>query len=94
MIENNVALRLGGGETLASAGKKQLKSDEGNPDDTLRCHRCGSLMIFQKFYGHHEVFWGQRCICCGDIVDPITMENRIAMAGRSLRRQDERIKQR
>jgi hypothetical protein len=28
-------------------------------------------MISQRFYGHQEVFWGQKCIYCGDIVDPI-----------------------
>jgi hypothetical protein len=21
-------------------------------------------MVYQKFYGHHEVFWGQRCVSC------------------------------
>jgi len=42
----------------------------------MRCPRCSSVMIFQKFYGPHEHFWGWRCIYCGEIFDQIIMENR------------------
>jgi len=42
----------------------------------MRCPRCSSVMIFQKFYGPHEHFWGWRCIYCGEILDQIIMENR------------------
>jgi hypothetical protein len=59
------------------------KMDTGNPK---RCHRCESLMVYQKFYGPHEHFWGWRCIFCGDIVDQIVLENRNSLAVGALRR--------
>jgi hypothetical protein len=71
---------------MASREKKELRSEETGLRSPMRCHRCGSLMISQRFYGHQEVFWGQRCISCGEIVDPIILENRIAMVGSSIRR--------
>ncbi len=42
----------------------------------MRCPRCLSVMVFQKFYGPHEHFWGWRCIYCGEILDQTIMENR------------------
>jgi len=42
----------------------------------MRCPRCSSVMIFQKFYGPHEHFWGWRCIYCGEILDQTIIENR------------------
>ncbi len=65
--------------------RQSLKFDEGGTDDSKRCHRCESIMIYEKFYGPHEHFWGWRCICCGDIVDQIILENRNSMAPRQLR---------
>ena len=59
------------------------KMDTGNPK---RCHRCESIMVYQKFYGSQEHFWGWRCICCGDIVDQIILDNRSSMAVGAIRR--------
>ncbi len=56
---------------------KFSKMDKGN---SMRCHRCESPMVYQKFYGPHDHFWGWRCICCGEIVDQIILENRNSMA--------------
>jgi len=42
----------------------------------MKCHRCNSVMTYDKFYGPHEYFWGWRCIICGEIVDPVIVENR------------------
>ncbi|MDA8125103.1 MAG: hypothetical protein M0009_07960 [Deltaproteobacteria bacterium] len=36
-------------------------------------------MIFDKFYGHHEDFWGLKCLICGEIIDPVILENRELM---------------
>jgi hypothetical protein len=36
-------------------------------------------MIYDKFYGPHEQFWGWRCVICGEIVDRVVMENRQLM---------------
>jgi hypothetical protein len=42
----------------------------------MKCHRCGGIMAFEKFYGPHEHFFGWRCIYCGEIVDQVILENR------------------
>jgi len=42
----------------------------------VRCRRCGSPMLFEKFYGTQERFLGWKCIFCGEIVDEIILENR------------------
>jgi hypothetical protein len=41
-----------------------------------KCSRCGAPMTLQKFYSLTEVFWGWRCLLCGEIVDPVILENR------------------
>ena len=41
----------------------------------MKCHRCGSLMVFERFYGPNEYFLGWRCVLCGEIIDQI-QENR------------------
>jgi hypothetical protein len=47
-------------------------------EDPMRCHRCGGIMVYEKFYGPHEQFFGWRCIFCGEIVDEVILENRFA----------------
>jgi hypothetical protein len=47
-------------------------------EDPMRCHRCGGVMVYEKFYGPHEQFFGWRCIFCGEIVDEVILENRFA----------------
>ena len=42
-------------------------------------------MVYEKYYGFEEQFWGWRCIGCGDIVDEIVLENRNSMAVGALR---------
>ncbi len=51
----------------------------------MRCHRCKGIMSYEKFYGAQEHFWGWRCICCGEIVDPTILENRGPMVSGSVR---------
>ncbi len=41
-----------------------------------KCFRCNGLMIYDKFYGPHENFWGWKCLNCGEIVDHVILENR------------------
>ena len=36
-------------------------------------------MVYDKFYGPHEHFWGWKCLICGEIVDPVILENRQLM---------------
>jgi hypothetical protein len=40
-------------------------------------------MVYEKFYGPHEHFWGWRCIFCGEIIDPVILENRGSPTGRA-----------
>ena len=42
----------------------------------MRCYRCGGAMIYEKFYGNSEHFFGWKCISCGEIVDRLILENR------------------
>ncbi len=42
----------------------------------MKCIRCNSVMIFDKFYGLCEYFWGWKCVICGEIVDQVILENR------------------
>jgi predicted dithiol-disulfide oxidoreductase (DUF899 family) len=42
----------------------------------MKCHRCGSVMVYEMFYGPDEPFSGWRCISCGEIVDEVILENR------------------
>jgi hypothetical protein len=42
----------------------------------MKCHRCGSVMVYERFYGPHEDFSGWRCVLCGDIIDQVILENR------------------
>jgi len=42
----------------------------------MKCDRCGSAMIREKFYGPQEHFLGWRCIFCGEIIDYLILENR------------------
>jgi len=33
-------------------------------------------MINEKYYGAGLPFWGWRCVCCGEIIDPVIRKNR------------------
>jgi len=48
----------------------------------MKCHRCGSVMVFERFYGPGEHFLGWRCIQCGEIIDQVILENRQARPDR------------
>jgi hypothetical protein len=48
----------------------------GKQEGPMKCYRCSSKMVFEKFFGPHEHFWGWRCIFCGEIVDQVILENR------------------
>ena len=41
-----------------------------------KCLRCSGLMVFDTFCGPYETFWGWKCLNCGEIVDPVILENR------------------
>jgi hypothetical protein len=33
-------------------------------------------MVYKRFYGLDEHFFGWRCILCGEIIDQVILENR------------------
>ena len=66
--------------------KPLLKASKSNPDGPIRCLRCEGAMVHEKFYGLHEHFWGWRCVCCGEIVDQVVLENRIPRIAGTVRR--------
>jgi hypothetical protein len=39
----------------------------------MKCDRCGGPMIFEKFYGRTEDYFGWRYIVCGEIVDQVIL---------------------
>ena len=48
----------------------------------MKCHRCGSVMVYERFLGRSENYSGWRCIWCGEIIDEVIMENRQSGVGR------------
>jgi len=49
----------------------------------MKCHRCGSMMVYERFFGHDENYSGWRCICCGEIIDEVIMANRRCGVGKA-----------
>ncbi|MGA2467994.1 MAG: hypothetical protein ABSH06_27075 [Thermodesulfobacteriota bacterium] len=47
----------------------------------MKCHRCGSVMVYERFYGPHKHFGGWKCILCGEIIDQVILENRQTESG-------------
>ena len=35
----------------------------------MKCNRCGSGVVYEKFFDAYEPFLGSRCIFCGEISD-------------------------
>jgi hypothetical protein len=59
-----------------------------------KCLRCRGVVVYDNFYYNHEEFWGWKCLICGEIVDPVILQNRQLMrAGQrvNLRRAKKKI---
>lgn len=48
----------------------------------MYCYKCGGLMVFEKFFGISEDFYGWRCLFCGEIIDKVILENRLSQKKR------------
>ena len=46
----------------------------------VKCHRCRGAMTYDTFYGFQGQFRGWKCVICGEIVDPVILENRKLMS--------------
>jgi len=42
----------------------------------MECHRCKGFMVQEKFYGPGDPFWAWKCVICGEIIDPLILDNR------------------
>ena len=48
---------------------------------TARCSRCGGLMVVDQCFDFlddsgHMSFFARRCVQCGELVDPVILQNR------------------
>ena len=45
----------------------------------MRCVRCCGLMVKDQFYDMRDggglSFYGWRCVCCGNVLDPLIVRN-------------------
>ncbi len=44
-----------------------------------RCSRCGGNMVHESFFGPNEQFTGLKCVICGEVIDPVILQNRELM---------------
>jgi hypothetical protein len=44
-----------------------------------KCLRCSGTMAYDKIYSSHGVYCGWKCLICGEIVDPVILNNRQSM---------------
>jgi len=47
----------------------------------MNCRRCHGLMVEERFEDlrgdpQHISFYGWRCVCCGNVADPVILYNR------------------
>ncbi len=68
---------MGSGALKAISNIKDTNQFCTSKEVHMICHRCGGIMIYQKFYGYCEHFFGWRCIVCGEIIDQVILENRL-----------------
>ena len=50
-----------------------------NKSPYSRCSRCGGKMMYESFLGPYEEFTGFKCVICGEVIDPIILQNRQLM---------------
>jgi len=62
--------------------KIKRESSFPNKEAAMKCYRCGGVMVYEKFYGNSDCFWGWRCIFCGEIIDQVILENRPKIGGK------------
>ncbi len=50
----------------------------------MKCQRCAGIMVSEEFYGSEEMFSGWRCIFCGEVIDPVILQNRMIQKRRGI----------
>jgi hypothetical protein len=68
---------------MATAGKLSVEElGETNPFEwkklvtATRCSRCSGLMVLEPCFD----FFAWRCVQCGDMIDPVILQNRQRLA--------------
>jgi predicted RNA-binding Zn-ribbon protein involved in translation (DUF1610 family) len=58
----------------------ELARREGEPESRVKCPKCGSLMVPERFIDYMQTgeptFYGLRCLSCGLILDPVILIHR------------------
>ena len=70
MVDSNGREHNGLGKSLKSLSNGVKK------EVIMRCHRCNSLMVYEKFFTEEGDFFGWRCVFCGEIIDQVILKNR------------------
>jgi hypothetical protein len=60
--------------------KLEMEETQMEASSLVKCLRCGGAMIYETFYGLNEEFGGFKCVICGDIIDPLILQNRHLMS--------------
>ena len=63
------------------------------PAETVCCSRCAGLMVIEESFdsmtGRADVdFQVKRCVQCGEVIDPVILQNRRAQLGYDLGRSE------
>jgi hypothetical protein len=59
--------------------KKLQGGDQMEKSPYSRCSRCGGNMVHESFFGPNEQFTGLKCVICGEVIDPVILQNRELM---------------
>jgi hypothetical protein len=65
-------------ELLHFINRPLIEAEKRSKECPMKCKRCGSVMVREKFYGPGGNFLGWRCIQCGEILDEVILKNRHA----------------
>ena len=62
----------------------------------MNCRRCHGLMVEERFEDlrgdpQHISFYGWRCVCCGNVADPVIFSNRSSQAVAAFNTQPHRV---
>jgi len=42
----------------------------------MKCLLCGGFMVYEEYFNPQETVLGMKCVICGEIIDPVILENR------------------
>jgi hypothetical protein len=71
------------GKTLGSQTNPHADWSIFQGGNSVRCHRCGGLMAREFCFDLQDEtgktgFWAARCLQCGELLDPLILQNRYA----------------